>query len=72
MSTSGSSQVELEENASFSSDQNNLIEEPSEAQPKIPIQKEPHHSGKVIHVPERWTEEIFDLISEHQEQDLTR
>jgi hypothetical protein len=32
-----SSQVELEENASFSLDQRNLIEEPSEPQPNILI-----------------------------------
>jgi hypothetical protein len=37
MFTSGSTQVELEENVSFSSDQSNLIKESSEAQSNVPI-----------------------------------
>jgi hypothetical protein len=72
MFTSGSSQVELEKNMPFFSYQSEPIEEPSEAQPYIPIQVKPRHSGKVTRIPKRWIGEIFDLVSKHQEQDPTR
>jgi hypothetical protein len=72
MSASGSSQVELEKTVSFYSDQSNPIEEPNKAQPNISIQAEPRHSGRLTRILERWTGEIFDLISEHQEHDPIR
>ena len=68
MSTKGSSRVELEEKLSFDSTSDVRIEEPEETQPNVPIQTDPCCSGRITRVPERWTGEVFDLVSDHQEQ----
>jgi hypothetical protein len=46
--------------------------EQEETRPKDPVQKESHHSRRVCRVPKRWTGEVFDLASDHQEQVPTR
>lgn len=33
---------------------------------------EPRRSGRVSHVPERWTGEVFELILDHEEHDPAR
>ena len=75
MSTKGSSRVELEDKLSIGSTSdtsNTPMEEHEETHPDIPIQTEPRRSGRISRVPERWTGEIFDLVSDPQEQDPTR